>query len=913
MSSKLRVALFVAVAALSTAASAQTKPADEGVRRAAARLAEAHPIRLESDEDVSWSVAEIGALHRGADALPPAMFAALEEPIVLRRRNHSCLFGVGRGTSGCPTRDRDGAFLIYDVPPLQGEGPVETLAPLNAAQRTEIQRRRAVVHAVMLAFDERVEWSEDERWRGINGWRSRRQAMNRDPWGYSRYLGARSPRLDLVTFAEEWFVRPVDVVEDPRKLSRDQSVDCQAFTKSRWFARRVVELDPTWHPRARPGDGRCPAFHEWAQIGDIESIDILVAAATADRPESLYGHLLLHVRYRSRSEGFEPVYQFGAVTDTNVDPLTYFSRGLLGGFLSVMEVDSFRGVDRAILQYEQRGLRRYELVLSPTQRRNLMERIWEYERRYRYPYYFFSNNCASFLIDLIGPALELDVPARSHFVVAPTDVLDFLADLDNGERGPLLRKRPEVEFSSREVAQRAVVQRRASLDELIETLGVDSGVRRQLRRLDGELDEKAPERREAAYDRLRILLSKVLQGRGEEAAMRAVDYLYEAVQVEKYFAEVMFFRTRAIRLAATQRAPKTAEELLAERRELFATEDPDVRFEKISERNAAVDRALDAAPTRSFRRGERAELELARATDDAYRAALDAEAHLIDSFLPEFDGMAYVDARREELVAAQERRDARAVGPSGKGRIALGGGAASSDLSSAHGSVFASYSFIYERLGEQRRRGFRSDIETRGVGFELWVPTVDEFWLNADLDVTLFRFLSVAQNFGAVRRGFFDVFGWGADVRLGHDGRRGITFDGGAAGGLLWPVWKQDHWANHLVVGLWADARVQATDIGRVSLVGGDVFARLLVHLGGVYANSLRLEVGSRHFFAVETPGWEFENRARLATEHATFWIGQHPLVLSPWVQVDWTSLDYRELDRDFRGGRAGLSVELPL
>ena len=89
-------------------------------------------------------------------------------------------------------------------------------------------------------------------------------------------------------------------------------------------------------------------------MANLESIDVLVASATADRPESLYGHLLLHIRYAGRSEGFEPVYQFGAVTDTNVDPITYFSRGLFGGFLSVIELNSFRAVDRIFLQYEQR-------------------------------------------------------------------------------------------------------------------------------------------------------------------------------------------------------------------------------------------------------------------------------------------------------------------------------------------------------------------------------------------------------------------------------------------------------------------------------------------------------------------------------------------------------------------------------
>jgi hypothetical protein len=61
----------------------------------------------------------------------------------------------------------------------------------------------------------------------------------------------------------------------------------------------------------------------------------MLAAATADQPESLFGHLLLHVRYRDdqrvHTQGFEPVYQFGALTDEDVDPEEYLETLLRKG------------------------------------------------------------------------------------------------------------------------------------------------------------------------------------------------------------------------------------------------------------------------------------------------------------------------------------------------------------------------------------------------------------------------------------------------------------------------------------------------------------------------------------------------------------------------------------------------------
>lgn len=229
-----------------------------------------------------------------------------------------------------------------------------------------------------------------------------RAALNLDLWAYSRYLGMRSPHLDLVTFAEEYLVDPEEILRSSPhptaaarlgKLVPDMALGCQEPTKSRILGRFISRLDPTFTlparglaaradatPEERSPAGQCPQFNRWADLDHLDSFDILLAAATSDRPESLYGHLLMQVRYRSgeaiRSQGFEPVYQYGAITDTDVDKVDYFVKGLFGGFMSVIQPNSFRGVDRLFLQYEQRTLRHYALNLSPQQRLQVMQRLW---------------------------------------------------------------------------------------------------------------------------------------------------------------------------------------------------------------------------------------------------------------------------------------------------------------------------------------------------------------------------------------------------------------------------------------------------------------------------------------------------------------------------------------------------------
>ena len=67
---------------------------------------------------------------------------------------------------------------------------------------------------VMARVDQAKRWSARQDWRLINGWDGREGAppFNVDAWGYSRYLGMQSEHLDLVTFAEVFFVRAEDIL-----------------------------------------------------------------------------------------------------------------------------------------------------------------------------------------------------------------------------------------------------------------------------------------------------------------------------------------------------------------------------------------------------------------------------------------------------------------------------------------------------------------------------------------------------------------------------------------------------------------------------------------------------------------------------------------------------------------------------
>ena len=906
----------------------------------AAQLREQHKVIL--THPARWTKAEVSDFAWGLESLP-ASLRALDEPMRVERRRRACLHGVGSYNQTCPTFSADGrTFYVYDLPPMQGEGWTREMTSLVGSERAALQRGRGAVHMMMARYDARHRWSLRRAWRLIDGWDAAgRKAFNVDAWAPSRALGARSAHLDLVTFAEEYFVRAEDALarsQEPDAAARlgalnvNLSLSCQRFTKSRILRGFIAQQDLDWTPPARRSALGCPEFERWADLQNAEGLDLLLAAATSDRPESLYGHLLLAVRYRSatsvRSQGFEPVYQYGAVTDSNVDKFDYFTKGLFGGFYAVIQPNTFRGIDRLFLQYEQRTLRRYALNLSPKELRQALERIWEAERHITYPYYFLSDNCASMLIDLLAPALDSALPEPIRAGLMPTEVLDVFAQVQVKERGPLLVKRAETHFSSREVAMSAVPERRQALERLLDRLDLAKAqTRQQLRDLDKRLDARdAPERLKAHQALLQALTDALKEhaarrpqepARGAlSAARQAIDYLYYSTRVERYFMDLAFYRKRLIMVGAHKEPfVMTAKQQLELRRQLYATEDIMARQEAILAWARQSDERVREAERRPYSPEELAEIALLDQTRDAYLAALDTLASIIEAFEPELDGVGFIDDKLKAFEREQARRDQLSMGPAGKGRyiVGLSGAQVGPELGSSSAWLDASASLVYERLGEQRRRGFRSDIESRAIGLDLELKLGQEALDQLKADLVLFRFLTIEQRMGAVQRSWRDNFGWGVDVRLAHDGRRGLDLGLHGMLGYLYPIWQHDNVSSFLVAGLFLDFKSDWGQARDPDLVG--LRAQLMGqwHLYGRYANVMRLTLQTGQLAALDERRHDWDASLSLSTEHVVLDINQQLLILRPHVAGEWTTLQYQPGAKRFLGARVGLSLELPL
>ncbi|HEX8701537.1 MAG TPA: DUF4105 domain-containing protein, partial [Myxococcaceae bacterium] len=459
---------------------------------------------------------------------------------------------------------------------------------------------------------------------------------------FSRARGQVSASLDLVTFAEELFV-PVESLR-PEALGVDDQVRCQEFSKARALAELVVASELG----ALPARGPCPAFDRWADEESFSHFEVLMAAASGRQPESLFGHLLLRPVWRegtvAQGRGFSPVVQLVALTGMESKGLSYLMKGMTGGYDTAVLTTTLGDISHETLELEQRTLRRFRLQLTRTEQERLLERVWELERRGYFPYFFFTDNCASALLFLVNGVLEGDrrVRAPGWLWVLPTATLDQLAraevEAPGGASQSLLEYIPD-EFESTDArAERAHASREELLPLLATRLSENDYGR--LRALHWRLQSSDPVKRRAAYGWMPKVISGVLGSvrTGEVEEVRKLLHSYvvwstwiersavdraESVRLELERAQVLGLRTKV----------PTAAESVVDRQRVFEREDALQRRLAVLDRVTLLREALATAPRRPYTAEEEATLEHAQATEDAFVAATEAQGALQDGVL----------------------------------------------------------------------------------------------------------------------------------------------------------------------------------------------------------------------------------------------------------------------------------------
>lgn len=684
---------------------------------------------------------------------------------------------MGAGTPDLPLWSNGlGTFHLHDFEEPSDARAVFRTERLTPLERQSLWRRRAIVHAVMRRWDEARRFSARRGWRVISGWPgSSAEAEKEAPplirydWAYSRRLGMKSAQLDLLTFAEEALVP----VESLRKdaVAPDDSVFCQERSRWRVLQDALSEVDPDWQ---RPAPAVCPAFDAFVDPRSFSHFEILLADPSTAHPESVFGHLLLRPVRHPNSRRAEEVIEVAAVSDARHGPLRFLYEGVRGGYLAAFGRSPFTAVRKRYLQEDQRGLRRFRLLLTPEEATKLWDRIWELERRGYVAYHFFNQNCASLLLFLMAPALDAPLEVPTPWAM-PTAMLDLLAQhrrlmtLEDGSQRelPLAVRVPQAFESNRDTAlaaEQRLTEHATQLDRTAPTIAPQWHA--ALVRL------RSPHLavRRAAQGGLESLVARTLDGsegadrEDRKALLR--DILASLLQIERHAADHLQQSARAVDMARLIRAEaplRPAAVVVSERQARFRREDPRRGFVELRE-TVAQERLWEAAPRRAPTAKETKTLAAAEEGLDAYVALAATVGRLSAQFElgrstpgPVADTTAWID---EQTVPAQRG--------SGHLRFALGAGLGGTHERGLRPSVMLRAAVLAEHLGEDRDRGFGNGVELRVLdGLATFDATPGASPLSR-LDLALVRFRALTPQLSVGQQSVLPAPGRGFGVSLRH-------------------------------------------------------------------------------------------------------------------------------------------------
>jgi hypothetical protein len=822
-----------------------------------------------------WLLEELLA---GLDALPPQARRFPGGELLIELRNEPAPFGLGDGSAERPDfLDGLRRFVLYRYADADEPRANYRLEGLSSEEREGLWRRRAMVHAVMRRWDERLRWSRRATWERITGWRqallsSNGDAANPYAWAYSRKRGMESPSLDLVTFAEEALVPAESLRADA--LPADDQVRCQEFSKGRYLDGlfRALGGEPSREPATRADRGfACPAFDHWSDLDSLSHFEVMLSSPSGARLQSLFGHLMLRPVYRKGSDRlgpFEPVVEIAAITGFNENLVAFLGRGVLGGYLNAYDVVPMGTVRAEHLYRDERDLRRFRLELSPTERMRLMERLWELERRGYYPYHFFGNNCASYLAfaldGIVEPQRAMDVRG---LIVMPTGVLDALS-------------RPESALSTREAedllshGSRALLAEReqdAWLSELATRATELAGDWAAFRTL-----SRSPrlEDRRSAYEKLSALAQRTLD-RAPDARLRelVLGMVDGAVRIERYAVERSEETVRRVDRARLL-PPKgfhlpDTEELVTARQARYERESGRDRLGEDLARHVRFLELIESIPKRPPTASEEETLKVAARARETFLGVTTLYGDLYD---------------RAGVAPPQS---AAAVAPWDRVRSGLGRwGAGPGVLAQADGAtpvLTLKTSFLQERLGEQRQNGLDPLTELRLLDGTTHWRTEDFIPRLARVELTVVRFRAMPRTPQVARETVLDSLGTGVEYAYARK-EDGIT-EHRAAAELSVPLYASTRYERHAVLsfgpaaygeGEWLPTAIQlGSRAGLSGRIAGRGFA-------------FRAETSWAPLWSVwgENSGWTHHLRAQAVLEAPLSTARGVQLALS--VNADW-------------------------
>lgn len=211
--------------------------------------------------------------------------------------------------------------------------------------------------------------------------------------------------------------------------------------KCRFPARRIWLSKHYQYLQADLQEINCPAYSEWLGINQPSSVSVIFASGYLNNPASFYGHILLKLNARKEQQHAYLVDQtvsFGAINTRNDNPAQYIVKAIAGGYDGGFSPIDFFFHNANYREIELRDLWEYELDLPRESVKFIAAHAWEVIQK-KYTYYFFHDNCAFRLAELLEIVDGLSVMPKRPWII-PQSVIQEIASAEFQGHPLLLRR-----------------------------------------------------------------------------------------------------------------------------------------------------------------------------------------------------------------------------------------------------------------------------------------------------------------------------------------------------------------------------------------------------------------------------------------------------------------------------------------
>lgn len=234
-----------------------------------------------------------------------------------------------------------------------------------------------------------------------------------DPDFFLSDAGKTSPKAELEA--------TIQAIQQPG--GGDDHARCRFPARDAWLRAR---LGMTREP------ANCPAYQQWSETLNTESVTLVFAASYLNSPSSMFGHTFLRLDPPQEDEQtnllLANTISYAADAAAHDSELMFAYRGIFGGYPGITTVQPYYEKIRLYSDIEHRDLWEYKLNLNQQEVDVMLAHAWEIRDR-NFDYFFFDENCAYrllALIDVARPGTNLLDEVSTHAI--PSDTVRWVVD-----------------------------------------------------------------------------------------------------------------------------------------------------------------------------------------------------------------------------------------------------------------------------------------------------------------------------------------------------------------------------------------------------------------------------------------------------------------------------------------------------